>query len=284
MVIVRNSLKTDAAVKVIVATVKEHKPRSYAGFLGNFAKLITACQAIGIPYDPDNPMLAITELILLLATITNTNKKVVDLLTPYKAALLARNYAYELMSAYKTQILNALKASKDVTPEQVLIAVNYGKKVDGIRIKSIKILKGEEAIVETEVVETATNEVELERVEHNSVSFQRFEIRMNNFFIFYKYVTGLDCYSPKKEMLQLAAIQEYYDSLAGLNSEAQLATNAMVLARQTRDVAFFDEKTGARHIGTQVKDYISGDFTTKSKEYKMVKGLAFIDLRRKNDK
>ena len=284
MVIVRNSLKTDAAVKTIVATVKEHKPRSYAGFLGNFAKLITACQAIGIPYDPDNPMLAITQLLLLLATITNTNKKVVDLLTPYKAALLARNYAYELMSAYKTQILNALKASKDVTPEQVLIAVNYGKKVDGIRIKSIKIVKGEEAIVETEVVETATNEVELERVEHNSVSFQRFEIRMNNFFIFFKYVTGLDCYSPKKEMLQLAAIQVYYDSLAGLNSEAQLATNAMVLARQTRDVAFFDEKTGARHIGTQVKDYISGDFTTKSKEYKMVKGLAFIDLRRKNDK
>ena len=284
MVIVRNSLKTDAAVKVIVATVKEHKPRSYAGFLGNFAKLITACQAIGIPYDPDNPMLAITELILLLATITDTNKMVVELMTPYKAALLARNYAYKLMSAYKTQILNALKASKDVTPEQVLIAVNYGKKVDGIRIKSIKILKGEEAIVETEVVETATNEVELERVEHNSVSFQRFEIRMNNFFIFYKYVTGLDCYSPKKEMLQLAAIQAYYDSLAGLNSEAQLATNAMVLARQTRDVAFFDEKTGARHIGTQVKDYISGDFTTKSKEYKMVKGLTLADLRDKEDK
>jgi len=281
MVIVRNSLKTDAAVKAIVATVKEHKPRSYAGFLGNFSKLITACQAIGIPYDPDNPMLAITQLILLLATITNANKNVVDLMTPYKAALLARNYAYELMSAYKTQILNALKASKDVTPAQVLIATNFGKKVDGIRIKSIKVVPG---VAEEAIVETTVTDVELERVEHNSVSFQRFEIRMNNFLIFFTYVTGLACYTPKKEMLQLAAIQEYYDTLPILNNAAQLATNAIVLARQARDVAFFDEKIGARHIGTQVKDYISGDFTTKSKEYKMVKGLAFIDLRRKNDK
>ena len=69
-----------------------------------------------------------------------------------------------------------------------------------------------------------------------------------------------------------------------MNSDAQLATNALILARQERDVAFFDEMNGARHIGAQVKDYVSGDFNTKSKEFKMVKGIPLPDFRRKENK
>ncbi len=263
------------------STPNTHGDDSYPGFIGNFSKLITACQAIGIKYDPDNPMLAIAQLILLLGVITDTNKAVVDLMTPYKAALLARNFAYEMMSEYKTRILNALKASKGVTPPEVLIAVNFGKKVDGTRINPIKNVPIPPV---TEVVVEGISEKELAAVEHHSVSFQKFDIRKNNFLIFFTYVTGLACYTPKKLELQLEAIQAYYDSLAGLNSDAQLATNALILARQERDVAFFDEMNGARHIGAQVKDYVSGDFNTKSKEFKMVKGIPLPDFRRKENK
>ena len=263
------------------STPNTHGDGSYPGFIGNFSKLISACQTIGIKYDPDNPMLAIAQLILLLGVITDTNKAVVDLMTPYKAALLARNFAYEMMSEYKTRILNALKASKGVTPPEVLIAVNFGKKVDGTRINPIKNAPIPPV---TEVVVEGISEKELAAVEHHSVSFQKFDIRKNNFLIFFTYVTGLACYTPKKLELQLEAIQAYYDSLAGLNSDAQLATNALILARQERDVAFFDEMNGARHIGAQVKDYVSGDFNTKSKEFKMVKGIPLPDFRRKENK
>ncbi len=256
----------------------QHGSKSYAGFMGNFSKLISACQAIGIKYDPANPGLAIAQLILLLDLLYAKNKAVIDLLEPYKNALQSRNAAYSIMSVYKTQILNTLKASADVTPAQVLTAVNLGKKVDGTRIDPIKDAPLPPV---TEPTDITTTEDDVALIEHNSVSFQQFEIRMNNFLIFFTYVTSLACYKTNKIELQLLAIQAYYDTLPILNSAAQLSSKHMGIARQARNVAFFDELIGARHIGTQVKNYISGDFKTKSTEFKSVKGLAFPDLRKK---
>ena len=189
---------------IAINAITEHGDRSYAGFTGNFSKLKSACEAMGIKYDPDNELLVITNLIIIIDLLYAKNKAVIDLLSPYKAALLSRNAAFELMSVLKTQILNALKASKNVTDAEVLIAVNYGKKVDGVRIIALK----KTPVPPTAAIETAAIvEDEVEEIEKHSVSYQKFEIRLNNFLIFFTYVTGLACYSTKKTSLKLAVIQ-----------------------------------------------------------------------------
>ncbi len=265
----------------VLATINQHGDRSFAGFIGNFSKLKSACEAMGISYDPSNPLLALTALVIILDALYDKNKAVIDLLTPYKAALISRNAAYEIMSVMKTQILNALKSSKNVTAAEVLIATNLGKKVDGVRIMAIKTTTVPPVVVS--VTEVGT-EADVASIERHSVSFQKFEIRLNNFLIFFSYVTGLTCYSTNNIALQLPAIQAYYDSLPLLNASAQLTVDALNLARQERNDAFFKELIGARHLATQVKNYISSEFTTKSAEFISVKSIPFPDFRPKNKK
>ena len=273
MVVVLNSLKTNAVIAAIVK--KERKSHSFAGFIGNGTILIADIGAMGIDYNPANTDITLVNINLIQTSLVNTDNKEVTVAALEKPFLLARNSAYKEMPAKRTGLLNAFKSCKGVTPEQILIAINKGKKGSGTRIKSIKIVPALADLADGSADVTGS---EINVIRRNSVSFQEFGEQTGSFFAMMTYITTQDCYDTNEDQYKKEALTTYYETLSPLNLAAEKAISATNDARKLRNEAFFNNTTGARFIYTQAKKYIAGKYGFKSAENQKVRKLPFPNL------
>ena len=273
MVVILNSLKVNAAIAAIVK--KERKSYSFAGFIGNGSKLTAEIISMGIGYNPANANISLVNINLIQTSLVNTDNKEVTVADLEKSFLLARNSAYKEMPTKRTGLLNVFKSCKDVTPEQILIATNKGKKGSGTRIKSIKTVAAIAALVDGSADVTGS---EINIVRRNSVSFQEFGEQTGSFFDMMTYITTQDCYDTNEDEYTKEALTAYYETLGPLNLEAEKAISATNNARKLRNEVFFNNTTGARFIYTQAKKYIAGKFGFKSAENQKVRKLPFPNL------
>ena len=277
MTIVRKSLKINAAV---AAVVKEHKPHSYDGFIDSTGKFIAVVTTMGVNYNPANTKITEEKLIhkkAELSTLVNANKSAVD---TEKQNIIDFNSSYHLMVALTSDSLNAFRASEDILPAQVKIASSNAKKVRGERIIPIKKVP----VVENEIIADSGDNA-LNALRRKSVSFQKYGVRLGNFFTHINYIGSVTNYNTNEERLKADALLEYYESLkvlsAALNA-SQAATNA---TREARDEGFFNNVTGGRILFSQAKKAIATKpGGLKSSAYKSVKGLPFPNLVKKSDR
>ncbi len=273
MVVIKNSLKINAAVAAIVK--KERKPHSFSGFISSGTKLIAEITAMGIDYNPANTDITLVNINLIQLGIVSLNNKEVTVADLEKEFLLNRNGRYKEMPTMRTGLLNAFKTCKDVTKEQILIATNKGKKGSGIRIKSLKVVPLLAALIDGSADVIGS---EINAIRRNSVSFQEFGEQTGSFFDMMTYITSQGCYITNEEQYKKETLTIYYESLGTLNSAAENAISDTNKARKLRNEAFFNNTTGARFIYTQAKSYIAGKFGFKSAENQKVRKLPFPNL------
>ncbi len=272
-------IKTAAMISAEIAAVnKLIKHHSFIGYLGNGDKLIAALGVLGIDYDPSNPNISLANLTLVQKKILDDNNNVTSTINPEKETQLARQAAYDLMSALTTDALNAFKASEGVTPAQVKIAISLAKGVFSIRIIPIKSTPVQSTDPTTV---TISLDAEINAIRHNSVSEQQFSGRAGNFFKFITYLKGQIAYIPNELRLTIVNLMEYYNSLSPLNVAAEAAIFTTNLARKKRNLSFFENTSGSRFLYTQAKKYVASRFGVKSAEYKEIKSLPFPNLIRK---
>ena len=279
MPVVLNSLKINAAV---AALVKERKPHSFDGFIDSTGKFIAVATTIGVNYNPANTKITAENLILKkaeLTTLVNASKSSVD---TEKQNIIDFNVAYSIMPALTSDSLNAFKASENILPAQVKIASSNAKKVRGERIIPIKKVAVVE--IETETIVDSGDKA-LNALRRKSVSFQKFGVRLGNFFTHINYIGSVVNYNTNEERLKSEALLAYYESLKVLSATlkaSQAATNA---TRDARNEGFFNNVTGGRILFSQAKKAIASQKGgLKSATYKSIKGLPFPNLIKKSDR
>ncbi len=263
-------------LQAVPLSINQHTPRSYPGLIGNCNKFCAILQSLGISYLPPNTRITLAKLEIKTIEMTTDHNGVSVLVLPNKEAMLLCHEAFKMMSPYKTRILNALKSSENATKAQILISTNFGKKVDGIRIKAI--------VVEPVTTDETELEAQMDRVANNTVSHQQQEVLISSFFDFFTYTTGLSCYDTDVVDLMQPAVQAYHDTLTPLMKSSAKTKSDITIARQKRTKSCFDEVTGGIHAFDQSKKYIQSKFFTNSAEFKLVKGIGFYDLRKRADR
>ena len=274
MVIVKKSIKINAAV---TAVVRERKPHSFDGFTTNGASLLAVIESMGTGYDPANTKIIKVQLIIILALISklvNETKVAVDI---EKQNLIDFNTQYDMMASITTDSAMAFRATEDILPAQVKICNNNAKKVRGTRI--IPINKVVPVVIDPTM---DSQDAELNSLRHNSVSFQTFGIRLGNFFTHIKYIDSVTIYATNEARLKSAAMLAYYDSLKLLMKTLEESIATTNSKRAERNEAFFNNTTGARFLFTQTKNAIASKEGLKGANYKKVKGLSFGNLIKKS--
>jgi len=277
MTVVLNSLKINAAVAAIV---KVRKPHSFDGFIDSTGKFIAVATTMGVNYNPANTKITIANLILKkaeLTTLVNASKSSVD---TEKQNIIDFNVAYNLMPALTSDSLNAFRASENILPAQVKIASSNAKKVRGERIIPIKKV----VEIETETIVDSGDKA-LNALRHKSVSFQKFGVRLGNFFTHINYLGSVANYNTNEERLKAEALLAYYESLKVLSATLEASQAATNATREARNEGFFNNVTGARILFSQAKKTIASQKGgLKSATYKSIKGLPFPNLIIKSDR
>lgn len=261
------------------ATVTEHKPNSFDGFIGRGGDLLAVLEAMGLSYNPANTNITKAKITLKQAELSTLVSNVKTSADIEKQNIIDYNEGYVFMAAYTTDSLNAFRGSEGILAAQVKIAENGAKKVRGTRINPIgKIVPIIEVIP---IVEEAIDESDdsiLDKIRHNSVSFQKFDVRLGNFFTYINYIASVTNYKTNETRLKAPALLAYYESLKVLRSDMKNSSATTNELRSDRNEGFFNNTTGARFLYSQVKSTIASTKGLTGANYRKVKGLSFANL------
>ncbi len=274
MVIVRNSIKTNAAVKAaVLASVKRTNPNSFDGFVGRGASMIAVIETMGVEYDPANTKITLVNLKLKQTSISAQVNDAKGAKDDEKQNIIDFNVEYKMMTAITTDSLNAYRASEDVLPEQLKIAGNNAKRVRGTRI--IALPKAPPVVVEP--IESS-GDAALDAMRRNSVSFQKFDVRLGSFYTHIKYLEGVGNYDTNEARLKATALMTYYASLVTLRHTMEGSASNTNSKCNTRNEGLFSNTTGARLLYSQAKQAIASKNGLTGSIYRQVKGLSFPNL------
>jgi hypothetical protein len=216
----------------------------------NFAELIIAIQSFGTAYNPSSESLTIPNLEALR---NNANSALVALQKAdsiYRDTVEKRQLAFEKMSFLTTRITGALNASgiDDKVKEEI---ASHTRKIKGVRASKEKDENG------------------------RSVSQMGFDNRIHNFRQLAIRVAGIPEYKPNESDITLESLNLYIDTLSSITSDVQRAQTEVDKARRERDRIMYAERTGLVDVAYRVKEYVKSVFSSKSKEYRAISGMAF---------
>lgn len=230
--------------------------------VANFFKLTTYCQGYGLKYNPANPNLQITNLLMLGDNAKSLSGIVNELLAPRDAARTERALAFKPLSPLATRLLNAIKAS------------TTDSKVDDNIKTYVRKIKGERASEKIEVAKVA-GVASTDDANHQSSSQLDFNNRLNFLDILIKQLAFIPQYAPNEPELQVASLQALYNDLSAKNTVAVEAEVKIENARIARDKVMYAPLTGLVDVALDTKTYVKSVFGPTSAEYKQISGLKF---------
>jgi len=233
----------------------------------NFQILIANVTGYGASYNPSMASIKLPNLNALAnaanATIANLN----SLLPRYSNAVAEREAAFEPLSRLSTKMYNSLKATDAIKQVKDNAETNH-RKLSGRRAsaklseeeKQMRLAKGDE-------------------VKQISASQKSYDNMLDTLDKQIKLLADIPSYVPNEIELQIATLQELFNTLQIKNTAVQQQLVLLNAARIARNEALYNAKTGIVAVAQDVKNYAKSVFGVSSANYKLISGIAIRKIK-----
>jgi len=233
----------------------------------NFQILIANVTGYGASYNPSMASIKLPNLNALAnaanATIANLN----SLLPRYSNAVAEREAAFEPLSRLSTKMYNSLKATDAIKQVKDNAETNH-RKLSGRRAsaklseeeKQMRLAKGDE-------------------VKQISASQKSYDNMLDTLDKQIKLLADIPSYVPNEIELQIATLQELFNTLQIKNTAVQQQLVLLNAARIARNEALYNAKTGIVAVAQDVKNCAKSVFGVSSANYKLISGIAIRKIK-----
>ncbi|MBX7169551.1 MAG: hypothetical protein K1X72_01265 [Pyrinomonadaceae bacterium] len=233
----------------------------HAKNLSNFSKVISIISGLGSAYNPNNPLIELTNLQTKLTDLQTAYTTVVPLDSAETLAINERGAVFEPLQRLVTRISNAA-------------AVNINDELFADNLRTIvRKLQGRRAPDKTVEETNPTNPEEPKQ--KNTTSQMGFDSRVANFFELITLLKTQGAYNPNENELKITALETLLLDLQTKNTAVVNATIAVQNARITRNEVFYNDTDGLVALTDLVKKYVKSVFGTTSPQFKQLSGLKF---------
>jgi hypothetical protein len=234
------------------STSEKGHPRNGA----TFERFVQTVQGFGNSYNPSNTGITITAL---QAKVTAVNQ-----------ALTACNVALPAWSVATSQRVEAFKGVYPLSSDIVstLVAIGFSDAIVEDARKILRRIGGNTSKSNTETTETNPRPT-------HSTSQRSYDNQLSFFERLVEMVTGLTGYTPNETRLSATGLAAHVTTLRTLNGTVTTAYIALTQARNSRDNALYDLRTGAVTLAKQTKNYVKAVYGKNSPEYKALSQFDF---------
>lgn len=224
----------------------------HAKNVANFETMIAFCTGYGVPYNPTNPNLLVTNLQAKFTKGNDRLQAVRDTKQPFDSVTGARQLLFQPLKPLATRVINSLIA-QDAPSTVIKDARTIIRKLTGKR------------------ADTADKSTE----NSVSVSQQSYDRLVDSFQNLIVLVETEASYNPNEDDLTITALQAYYTSLTTMNTQVRNLAVPYYNALIERDNELYHSETGLLEIAKNVKNYAKSAFGASSPQYRQISGLVF---------
>lgn len=239
----------------------------HARLLFNFRRLGQSVMKIP-EFKPSNPNLLPEALQLAADKSQSAMNETANAALAYRAAVKAREKAFEPLGSFSTRVCNTLKVS-DKEGKSYEISRTYLRKIHGTRVKGKRTEEEQKADAEAGIV---YKEVSSSQMSYDSL--------VDNFGMLVRLAVTNPAYKPNEKDLQNESLLVKHEDLKNKNAAVVSAASDLFKARAKRNDLLYKEMTGLVDLALDTKTYLKGAFGTKSSYYLEVAGLTFKRLRK----
>ncbi|HRH44976.1 MAG TPA: hypothetical protein PKY82_25285 [Pyrinomonadaceae bacterium] len=233
----------------------------HAKNLSNFLKAISIVSGLGSAYDPNNPLIELTNLQTKLTALQTAFAAVVPLDSAETLAINERGAAFEPLPKLVTRISNA-----------AAVNINDALFADNLRT-IVRKLQGRRAPEKTVEETEPTNPVEPKQ--RNKTSQLGFDDRVANFFELITLLKTQGAYNPNETDLKIATLETMLLNMQAKNTAVVDATVAVQNARIVRNQVFYNKTDGVIVLANLIKKYVKSVFGATSPQFKQLTVLQF---------
>lgn len=234
--------------------------------VANLEDVISYCTSFGSTYNPSVTALQLTSLAVLKINAVAVISNMINSITNYKNAVIARHIIFNDLKLLAPRVMNALKAG-GADEETMDTAKAYYRKLMGRTKKKAKpetaFKTGEDAKLMQPAAKTY------------STSQHSFDSRLDYFSALIDLVSTVNGYAPNEADLSVSGLNSFLVNLKAANTLVITTTSALSNARNQRNTTLYHNVTGLVVIANEVKAYVASVYGKKSGEYKSVNKLKF---------
>ena len=228
--------------------------------VANFSSVIQILEEMGTRYNPTNSAITLANLSPIesqLALVINelNNKKPL-----YKNAVASREEKIEGLNKLITRTLNFAK-SITLSEKDKENLQSQAKKIRG-NSKPKKINP-----------DTAQKE-------NISTAQLSYDSRIANLETYIEQLASHDVYNPNEEILQITSLKNYHEELSTLSANVNKAGNALLTARENRNVLLYYKEGNIIQLIKDIKSYLKALGDTGKPYYKAIVKLKFTAIKK----
>lgn len=243
----------------------------------NFQQLVSFCSAFGVRYTPTKTNLSLGDLFAKQAEAETALQQALIAKAAFDNAINARRILFKPIKKLSTRVMNALKAS-GASEEKISDAQGINRKIQGQRAISLKV-NGHVAPVVPDSRDASedltADQTEVAEKKNISVSQQSYDMMIGHLRNLIHILDAEPSYNPVENELNVVGLSQYRGELEEANARVMSTFTALMIARASRNVVFFDKKTGLCQIAQDIKRYVRSVFGTESPQYKNASSLRF---------
>ncbi len=226
----------------------------------NLKALKTFAINLGPNYSPQKSILKIPYLEALVEEATVLHNKVKEQANTTGIAINNRQIIFEPIKPLATKIINTM-GSTDVQPKTIDDAKTINAKIQGTRIKRIKLEQNEE-ISEKSI----------------SVSRQSYDSIYENFKTLIDLANQDGGYSPEEIEVNSTTLASIENEMLIANENVNNENTILANKRIARDKRFYIDEDGLLAVAKAFKKYIRGKYSVNSAEFAQISNLTFKNL------
>ena len=246
--------------------MKTNSDKGNAKNVVSFESLTVLLNDFGDFYNPVNEKLKIPALKSLLVKGKDAITEVQNYFTVYAKAVDAREDAFEPLNKLITRVKNALKAC-GTTTRTIETAQTFFRKIQGTRAVR--------KLTEEELKTLADQGKEITQISASQMSY---DSRLDNFAQLINILANTQEYTPNEEDLQVAYLNNLYETLRELNTTVMTNDIKLSTARKERNKILYDPDSGLVPIAFMVKTYIKSIYGVSSTQNEQASKIVFKNL------
>jgi len=203
----------------------------------NFTALIELLEEMGPLYNPSNPDIQLTNLVVLRDQLTASIQNLADLTPPFKIAVANRENAFKPLNKLSTRVKNSFNSLRLTKAEN-----------DNV-LSIVKKIRGDAPIPKAE---------KLDKEESKTISNAQlsYTSRATNFQSLVSLLSAYRNYTPNEPDLTITHLGDLYAQLKNFNNEAEKKGYALITARKQRNDLLYFNPVNLLSIVLPIKDYI----------------------------
>lgn len=224
--------------------------------ISNFKRLIDVATAYGLPYNPSNTDITITNMTTSWTTADTAHSTMSTALANAKIPINEREELFEPVDKLVTRTLNYYESTKALKQTKK-DAKGFADDYRGFRIKVEKLPDG--------TPDPA----------HVSNSHQSYVKKAETFKNLLDLYASDPLYAPNETALKVATLMTLYSKMKSANDGIGTIIEPVDALRIARDHALYDEETGLLDLQAAAKDYTTGLFGARAAETKQMTSIKF---------